>query len=280
METWAYLSVSVSCSVLIAHVLRHAKQNNAAISAVLLVNYLIAFLIALAGAKVDFFSLATIALGMVTGVFFITNFFIFAESVHKNGLGISVVSMRLSLSVPIIGSLLFFDERMSVYGWVGVALIGLSLYFIQPSLSQQSEQHLFKGILIALFLISGFGDFALKIFERKVDSGLNESAFMSIVFGTAMVLAFIKMKKENAEIGKKEWLTGIALGVPNVFSSVFLIKALMQTQAVYIYPIANTSVIVLGAMLGVWYWKDFLSKKQWLGIGMAIVALLTLIQGI
>jgi drug/metabolite transporter (DMT)-like permease len=311
------LGISVLCSVLIAHVLRVAKQNNSVISAVLMVNYAIASVIALINAEIQAVSFWLIGIGILTGVFFIANFFLFAESVKQNGLGISVVAMRLSLSVPILGSLVFFKEQVSIWGWIGFGLIGVSLHLIQGSSKLKKHQNKvaeiepidnFRGneaacliktgdqiqidwevkeqdtarpkLLLLLFLLSGFGDFALKLFERLNDSQMNSSAFMSIVFGTAFIVSIIKLYNEKTSISRKDWLTGIALGVPNVFSSLFLIQALIGLKAVFVYPTANTLVIIIGSILGVWYWKDHLTKKQWLGIGTAIVAIITLMKGV
>ncbi len=316
MSASVALGISVVCSVLIAHVLRVAKQHQTVISAVLMVNYAIAFGISLIDAQFNTFSFLLIGIGMITGAFFITNFFVFAESVKLNGLGISVVAMRLSLSVPILGALFLFQENVDFWGWIGFGLIGVSLYLIQGQtkeikanleVNQPIEKHNHSEckasclaqtgediqfdfsdksidkprtkLLVALFLISGFGDFALKVFERLNAGQMNGSAFMSIVFGTAFILSLFKFFTEKSHFSRKEFYTGIALGIPNVFSSLFLILALGGLKAVFVYPTANTLVILLGSLLGVWYWKDHLTKKQWLGIGTAIVAIITVMKG-
>lgn len=310
------LGISVLCSVLIAHVLRVAKQQKTVITAVLMVNYAIAFGISLIDAQFHAASFLLIGIGMITGAFFITNFFVFAESVKQNGLGISVVAMRLSLSVPILGALVFFQETVSFWGWIGFGLIGVSLYLIQGKtieikpdrelaqpikkqdyhdykascfsktsegirfdFSEKSTEKTQLKLLVALFLISGFGDFALKVFERLNTGQMNGSAFMSIVFGTAFIISLFKFFSEKSHFSRKEFYTGIALGIPNVFSSLFLIQALGGLKAVFVYPTANTLVILLGSLLGVWYWKDHLTKKQWLGIGTAIVAIIIVMKG-
>ena len=101
---------------------------------------------------------------------------------------------------------------------------------------------------------------------------------MFIVFTVSFITGLFFLIKEKRKIQQREILTGVALGIPNLFSSIFLIQALSQLPAVIVYPFANIAVIIFGTLLGYFYWKDKLQQKQWLGIGLAVSALIILIR--
>jgi len=77
-------------------------------------------------------------------------------------------------------------------------------------------------------------------------------------------------------MGWKDVLFGVMLGVPNFFSCRFLLKSLSAVPAVIAYPTYSVAAVVVVTMAGVIAFKEKLSKKQWLSLGMILVALVLL----
>jgi multidrug transporter EmrE-like cation transporter len=73
---------------------------------------------------------------------------------------------------------------------------------------------------------------------------------------------------------QKTILSGGILGIPNVFSSVFLIGALQSIAAILVYPIVNVGVIILTAILAYLFWKERVNR---LGILSLLTGLLSII---
>ena len=95
-----------------------------------------AFLSPVGGAEFDFnlkAALPAFALAMVVGFIFIANFFIYSKSVSKNGVGISVAAMRMSLLIPVLLSTIWYLEMMSTRQWIGFATVLIALFLLLPN---------------------------------------------------------------------------------------------------------------------------------------------------
>ena len=277
---YLFVIISVLCSVSVAHVLRYAKKHFSSVIVVLTVNYAIAALVASFQANLEGLSIFTLISGCITGILFIANFYIYAESVKENGIGASVAAMRTSLIIPVGSSVLFFSEKLALQEILAGFIIVISLYLLQNKsvVTSKSQQKNRAWLLIILFVLSGLADFSAKVFQENKSGLENPYTFMFIIFTVAFITGFFFLLKDKRTIQQREILTGIALGIPNLFSSIFLIQALAQLPAVLVYPFANIAVIVFGTLLGYFYWKDKLQQKQWLGIGLAVSALIILIR--
>jgi len=279
-SAYLFVIISVLCSVSVAHVLRYAKKHFTSVIVVITVNYAIAALVALFQANLEGLSVFTLISGCITGILFIANFYIYAESVKENGIGASVAAMRTSLIIPVGSSVLFFNESLEVQEILAGIIIVVSMYLLQSKTQESTtiQQKNRTWLLLILFVLSGLADFSAKLFHENKSGLENPYTFMFIVFTVSFITGMVFLLKEKRKIQQREILTGIALGIPNLFSSIFLIQALANLPAVIVYPFANIAVIVFGTLLGYFYWKDKLQQKQWFGIGLAVSALIILIR--
>ena len=82
------------------------------------------------------------------------------------------------------------------------------------------------------------------------------------------------IKKEKP--GKNELLFGALIGIPNFFSSKFLLGALGTVPAVVVYPTFSVATILLVTLTGVVVFRERLSGKQWIALGVILAALVLL----
>lgn len=64
--------------------------------------------------------------------------------------------------------------------------------------------------------------------------------------------------------------------MPNYFSARFILRALTQLPAVIVYPTFSVASMVVLTLTGVLFFKEKLSRREWIGIGMILVALIFL----
>lgn len=67
-------------------------------------------------------------------------------------------------------------------------------------------------------------------------------------------------------------LYGIALGLFNYLASKMLLINVALVGGAVVFPVVNASVVALTAVIGVLFFKERISKRQWTGIVLAIVA--------
>jgi multidrug transporter EmrE-like cation transporter len=76
-------------------------------------------------------------------------------------------------------------------------------------------------------------------------------------------------------------IAGICLGVPNYFSIYFLVKALqspaMSSSATI--PINNIGVLLVVSLFGIMVFKEKLSKKNYMGLGLTLLAIFLIYLG-
>jgi drug/metabolite transporter (DMT)-like permease len=283
---WVYIILCAASSVLIAHLLKVVENRKLNTVRVLTVNYLVATMIALATtgwseiAQLEVTEgIYAIGLGSVVGVIFIANFFIYSKSVFHNGVGISVAAMRISLIVPVLLSTLWYLELLTVRQWIGVGLVFLTLFLLLPNKRKMLREPFSAAwLLVLLFIGTGLGDASLKIYEVEFSSLLGKEHFMGIVFFTAFLIGILVLWiRKNWKFKKSELVLGVAVGVPNLYTAIFLIEALERMNGAVVYSSVNVLTVLGGTLLGIMKWGDYLTKIQWTGIVLTLITILLLI---
>lgn len=280
-----YILLSVGCSLLIAHLLKKTEARRLRTPNVLTVNYLAAFLIAFTArwenpwSQLQQLTFGGWGFAALIGVFFIANFIIYSKSVNGNGVGVSVAAMRLSLLIPVLVSIMGYGEQISWVKTLGIILVFLALVLLLPRRHTILEHAIkYRGMLLLLFLFTGLTDASLKVFQEDLLGRLNESFFMGLVFLSAFWVGLIYSLVRRGPLFKREelWM-GLLIGVPNLYSSIFLIRALGYAEGAIVFTAVNILNVTGGTLLGKLRWKDQLTPLQWTGIGTALAAIILLI---
>ncbi|MGF1670584.1 MAG: hypothetical protein ACFCU6_09060 [Balneolaceae bacterium] len=286
MAGWIYIALSSACSVLIAHLLNVVETKKLSTLRVLTINYIAAASLAIITASDSMNTLqnsdipvSVFILTAAVGIIYITNFFIYSKSVFHNGVGVSIASMRISLIIPVLLSTLWYFEVLTISQWLGVLLVFLALFLLLPDKrSFFRKPYNASWLLILLFFFTGFGDASLKIFEGEFRLVLDKEIFMGMIFISAMLAGFIIIAIKNMWNFKLlEIILGIMIGIPNLYSAIFLIEALMLMNGAVVYSVANILTVMGGTILGLIKWGDVLSRLQWAGIFVTMIAIIMLL---
>jgi drug/metabolite transporter (DMT)-like permease len=286
MTGWTFIILCAASSVLIAHFFKVTESRKLSTVNVLTVNYLIAtftaFALAFRHGVPDVITGdlgPSVILAIFVGIVFIANFFIYSKSVFHNGVGISVAAMRISLLIPVLVSTLWYLELLTVGQWTGVALVFVTLFLLLPNKRKMLREPFSAAWLLPLLFIgTGIGDASLKVYEVEFSTVLSKELFMGFVFLTALIVGVaVILIRKNRMINKDEWLLGMAIGVPNLLTAIFLIAALERMNGAVVYSAVNVLTVVGATLLGVIRWKDRFTKIQWIGIFLTLLSILLLI---
>jgi multidrug transporter EmrE-like cation transporter len=129
--------------------------------------------------------------------------------------------------------------------------------------------------LLALLVLGGLGDTMSKVFETWGDPSLAPQ-FLLYTFGAALVLCIVLMLYKKQRPGRYELLFGVLIGVPNFFSARFLLRALGSLPAVIVYPTFSVATILVVTLAGVVFFREKLTRRQWLALGAILAALVLL----
>lgn len=209
--------------------------------------------------------------GAGAGFFFFLSFIYYQKSVKENGVGISGTIAKLGILIPMLFSIVIWNELPTLMQVIGIALSLVSIVIVNLS-SNSLEKLDIKPTIILLFLFGGLAEFSNKIFQKYALIDYKD-VFLFAVFFVAFLLSVFYTIRSKGNITLKDILTGFGVGIPNLFSSFFLILALTTINTSVAFPIYSAGSIVLINIGGLLIFKEKIAKKNQVAIILTVVAL-------
>ncbi len=222
---------------------------------------------------------------MLSGLFLILVFNVFALSAEKAGVAITAVSSKMSVIIPVLAGFLFFNETLPFIKIVGVIFVMISFYLV----FKKKEGYQLKWALLILpfllFLGNGTNDTILKFAQYNfINSDTGYIKFLTVAFGISFLLGTIVLiiriilKKETIKL--KNILAGIWLGTCNWFSTLFFLKGLGVMDVSVFIPVFNAGLVSLAALIGLTIFKEPLNRLNIFGIILSVIAITFIAYGI
>ena len=274
-----FLCLAILSSCAIALLMRLSADKVPAGMSMLSVNYLIC---ALLGAGYAGFDLVcpeisgfflTVLLGALGGILFLAGFMLLQWNAAKNGIVLSSVFMKLGLLVPMALSVLVFRELPTWPQVIGFCIALMAIVALNGK--QEGGVGTFRWQLVLLLLLGGSADAITKVFEVLGPAALSNQ-FLFYIFAVAFALCIVMVLIRKERPGIRELLFGAAIGIPNFFSSKFLLRALADLPAVVVYPSFSIATMLITTLAGVLFFKERLGKTQYLALGAIVAALFLL----
>lgn len=212
-------------------------------------------------------------LGFITGVLFLACYLIFQVSIRRNGVVLSSAFSKLGLMVSIVMSILFFGEKPTVLQTIGF-ILAIGAILLMNYQKEEIQPGFNMGLLLVL-LLGGASDAMAKVFE-ELGTSSQEPQYLFYTFFVALVLCTAIMIHKKQRLGRWEILFGVLIAIPNFVSTRFMLSALAVIPAVIAYPASSVGTILTVTLAGVLFFHERLSKRQWIGIGAILIALILL----
>lgn len=274
-----YLILAIASSALVSIFIRLSENYVKNNISMLCMNYMMCLLLAVGYTGMDKvfetgegFGTA-IGLGVVNGILFLASFVLLQINVRRNGVVLSATFMKLGVLVPTLLSVIAFREKPEVQQVIGFLVALLAIVLINFEKGQGEAG--FKIGLLLLLLGGGSGDAMAKIYD-EVGPAQFEEQFLCFTFASALVLCVILAIKKQQKLTKTDILFGLLVGIPNYFSARFLLKAVGEVPAVVAYPTYSVATIVVISLVGMLCFKEKITKRQQVAIGIILVALVLL----
>ena len=257
-----------------------------------------------------------LTLAVATGALLIFGFFILSVATDEAGMALAIGVMRVAVVIPFVMSWLVWNEVPSWAQIVGLVLAGAAFFMIAwrkraqpdpaPELKAASvtvsgasggargsgttvptppsdlpalNWRVF-GVLAILFVSGGAVDVSMKTFEETFGATNSRVLFLMLAFGVSFLIGLAIVLWKGWRTGNwpegqtVRW--GIGLGVINYGSLEFILRAIEQLPGTFVFPVNNIAVVILAAVIGVYWWRESLSRINRTGIGVAALALLLL----
>jgi len=227
------------------------------------------------------FSFQTLIFGSVLGLLFVSSFFVYAKAISFAGTGLATTSSRLSVIIPIVLSIIIFNEQPKVIHIVGFVftLMTFVLFYLSVKGNHKDGEGVLKYLfLVAVFVGIGINDFAVKVFKSWKPEQ-EEPFFVLFIFFSALIYSLIYILVNKIKVKRNTVYWGMALGVPNVLSTIYLLSALALLPAISVYPLMNVGIIVFTTILAFVIWKEKLNRWGMLALVSGLLAILFLSLG-
>lgn len=233
----------------------------------------------------DFWNRGWFPYTLLIGVFFISIFFAIGETAQKLGVSVSMVAAKLSVVIPILFAVIWYDETLGFVQIAGI-LISLTAVYLISRKEGHAEKHgkLAYVLPLVVFLGSGVIDTSFNYITKNWNADNADSHFgaytvttafsFAFVIGTLVMVYLLATGKQTLQV--KNILWGIALGLPNYFSMFFLVKTLshFSSGSAIIFPINNIGIVALSALVSVYFFAEKMSKQNLAGLALAALAII------
>ncbi|MGJ8731821.1 MAG: GRP family sugar transporter [Cellulophaga sp.] len=214
------------------------------------------------------------------GILFILVFYIMAKTSQELGVSVASVSTKMSLVIPVLGGIFMYNENLTTLKTTGI-LLALSAVYL-ASIKKNTGTFNIKSLLLPFLVFIGSGtiDITIKYLEEAHVDEQKIPLFSSVIFIAAglfgIIFILVRAKKYPLKINLKNVIAGVFLGIPNFFSIYFLIKALRGSDfsSASIFTINNVAIVLFTTLIGILFFKEKLSAKNWIGIGLAICSII------
>ena len=235
-------------------------------------------------------------LSILTGFWFIFTYLLMTASTQRSGVTVTSLSSKLSVVLPTLAGVVLFSEKLNFVATMGIVLALVALVLVVGGKGQSALTHIdsfsaqtsagndMQGkanrswlLPVFIFFGTGTGDILMKLTEQQNTSD-SMSFMIAFIYFIAMLFGIILVAYDLIR-GKSKWqwknaLGGIGLGIINFFSTFSVYHAMRCFDNVVLFPIYNIGVVSLTALTGWLLFKEKLTWKNYLGLAIAIIAVI------
>jgi drug/metabolite transporter (DMT)-like permease len=226
-------------------------------------------------------------LATLQGFSFFILFNIMGWMTHHVGLGYMTIVAKMSLAIPVLFSWMYYGDEMTGLHFLGVALALSAIFLVnfgERNTTKESERKNKPWMVIVLsailFLGSGASDALFKILHQDYSGLADSSEYIVVLFAMAaagsLPVFLFKALKGNLRLTGATVLSGLVMGIPNYFSIYFLAVSLRYFDGTVFYPINNTAILLVMALVGILVYRERINVWKAAGLALATAAVILL----
>ena len=217
-------------------------------------------------------------LSILTGFWFIFTYLLMTASTQRSGVTVTSLSSKLSVVLPTLAGVVLFSEKLNFVATMGIVLALVALVLVVGGKNATNKDIKINWLLpVLIFFGTGTGDILMKLTEQQNSS--DDMGFMiAFIYFIAMLFGFLVVAFDLIR-SKSKWqwknaIGGITLGVINFFSTFCVYNAMRCFDNVVLFPVYNIGVVCLTALTGWLLFKEKLTWKNYMGLAIAIIAVI------
>ena len=277
-----YLILSIICSVTVGVIFKITRKYNCNPIQIITFNYVFAILFCYFTFSPNLDEVTANApwnIYLSIGILLPVVFLFLVASIKHMGIVKTDAAQRLSLFIPILAAWFIFKEEFNSYKIIGLVIGFLALLLILKKPSENEQNKWFYPAIVLL----GFGVIDILFKQIALYSTLPYTTSLFIVFDIALAVSLLMviydtvLKKVKLDL--KNILFGGLVGLFNFGNILFYLKAHLafSENPSTVFAGMNMGVIVLGSLIGVFFFKEKLSKMNFFGVVLALFAIVFIV---
>lgn len=238
----------------------------------------------------------------IIAVLFAGSFILMLYSTKKVGIGLTTALNKMSILISVSVGVLYLGQTNALaMKLVGITVLLVSIFLILYKKSEKKNKGAFI-LPLMVFIVAGMIDSSMELANIYVISEPYEKqVFLFSVFAFAVLFSLIalcadyillknnkaianssELSEHGLEIDKLKrvnWkstalntlLYGSLLGLFNALTSKMILINVGNLGGSVVYPIHNASVVAFTTLIGVFFFRELFTKKQWIGVLLAVI---------
>lgn len=205
-----------------------------------------------------------------------TVFILIGKTINLVGIARADIAQRLSLLITVLAAFLFFKEDFNSFKIAGLALGFVSIFFIfsiQKN-SKTTPQHWY--LPLSIFFGLGIINILYKLIASNPDFSFTTSTLF--IFIGSFVVGSIMLLTQKQKFSLKALYWGLGVGILNFGNVLFYLLAhqALKDNPSIVFATMNLGVIIIGSIVGVVFFKEKMTPKNYFGIMLALIAILVI----
>ncbi len=215
-----------------------------------------------------------VLVGVTLGILFCLSFVQYQKSIKVNGISLSNTFLKLGVLIPMTISLIIWEEYPTKFQWAGIVLSLIAIIIANVNFKKDSVKDIRLNLLL-LILYGGLAQFATKLFQKYALIEY-KNLLLFFIFISALISSLLIIVKNKNTFGINEFLSGTLVGIPNLFTSYFMVLAFTQINTSTALLLNSSGSIVLVLIYGFFIFKEKLKNKEKLAVAFTILAMIAI----
>ena len=220
--------------------------------------------------------------GIALGCLFVIGFTVIAFSIRYAGIAITTAMQKMSLMISVSYAVIFFGEPFGLLKITGVILAIVGIWMVTHSdIKSVPWRQRIRILILPLgtLLFNGVIESVLYHVHAHHLAIHGDIVFTTYAFSIAACVGTIVVLYRHVagkhRMTMRDVIGGLALGIPNFFT-IYLILVLLHNgfAGSVLYPVLNILVLAFSAIIGLYLFREKLSKVNIAGITIALIAIL------
>lgn len=224
---------------------------------------------------------------LLLGILFILVFSAMGKSARIAGSALTAMASKMGLLIPVFMAVLFLGEAWNWTIIPGLLCTLFALVMLNPGRNGAGSEMGIQALIVLLvvFLGSGFVDAGVKLIQHLYLAESSADETITLIFSGAFITGLIQqLLAKKSAVNKrslKDLGGGVLLGVCNYGSMYTLIQALDTSglPGSFLFPVNNLGVVMVTTAAAMLLFREVLTRRQWLGLSCAAVAIFLLSIG-